>query len=37
MKKQKMIKSIITMLDMIGSEEEIERIHRFVQYIYIKR
>lgn len=37
MKKQKLIKSIIAMMDMISSEEKIERIHRFVQYMYINR
>lgn len=37
MKKQKLIKSIIAMLEQIHEEEKIERIHRFVQFIYIKK
>ena len=37
MKKQKYIKSIIAMLEMINNEDKIERIHRYVQYMYIKR
>lgn len=37
MKKQKLIKSIIAMLEAIHEEDKIERIHRFVQYLYIKK
>ena len=37
MEKQKLIKSIIAMLEEITSLDKIERIHRFVQHMYIKK
>ena len=33
--KEKLRKSIIEMLERIEDENKLERIHRFVQYIYI--
>ena len=35
--KEILIKSIIEMLDGINDVKALERIHRFIQYIYISR
>ena len=35
--KEKLRKSIIDMLNKIEDEEKLERIHRFVQYIYVHK